>query len=110
MPNRPDLDKMTVQELTALIQEANAKRQQKMVEAKTALLSEFREKASQLGLTLESMINPSPSRQKPPKANGPSVAVKYRGPNGEEWSGRGRLPKWIQAAEAGGKNREEFRV
>lgn len=41
---------------------------------------------------------------KPEKAKRP-VPVKFRGPNGEEWSGRGRAPKWIEHAE-----REQFRV
>lgn len=35
-----------------------------------------------------------------------SVAVKYRGPNGEEWTGRGRAPNWI----AGIQDREQFKV
>jgi DNA-binding protein H-NS len=29
-------------------------------------------------------------------------------PNGEEWSGRGRMPKWLAALEAEGRGREEF--
>ena len=32
------------------------------------------------------------------------VAAKYRGPNGETWTGRGRQPKWV------GDNREEYLV
>ena len=35
--------------------------------------------------------------------------IKYRGPNGEEWSGRGRLPGWLASLEAEGGNRESFR-
>ncbi|WP_370655812.1 H-NS histone family protein, partial [Paracraurococcus lichenis] len=34
----------------------------------------------------------------------------YRGPNGETWSGRGRLPKWLHAAEAEGKSRDSFLI
>ena len=34
----------------------------------------------------------------------------YRGPKGQEWSGRGRVPRWVRDAEAAGKNREEFAV
>ncbi|WP_407927987.1 H-NS family nucleoid-associated regulatory protein [Belnapia arida] len=36
--------------------------------------------------------------------------MRFRGPNGEEWSGRGCLPKWLHAMQAEGRNREEFRV
>jgi DNA-binding protein H-NS len=37
--------------------------------------------------------------------------VKYRGPNGETWSGGpGRRPQWIQEAVKAGKSIEEFAV
>jgi DNA-binding protein H-NS len=32
------------------------------------------------------------------------VAPKYRGPNGETWTGRGRQPSWL------GEDREKFRI
>jgi DNA-binding protein H-NS len=38
------------------------------------------------------------------------VAVKYRGPNGETWTGRGRPPGWLAALEAQGANREVYRI
>ena len=39
-----------------------------------------------------------------------AVAAKYRGPNGETWSGRGRAPKWLEALEAQGRQRSEFSI
>ena len=39
-----------------------------------------------------------------------SLPPKYRGPNGEEWSGRGHTPKWLTALEATGRQRDEFRI
>ena len=36
--------------------------------------------------------------------------VRYRGPNGQEWSGRGRPPAWIITHEAKGGNREAFLI
>ena len=38
------------------------------------------------------------------------VPVKYRGPMGETWSGRGRAPGWIRAAEQIGGSRKTFMV
>lgn len=38
------------------------------------------------------------------------VAPKYRGPNGETWSGRGLTPRWLSALVAQGRNKEEFAV
>ncbi|MEO6986019.1 MAG: H-NS histone family protein [Paralcaligenes sp.] len=40
-----------------------------------------------------------------------TVPVKYRHPKtGECWTGRGKAPRWITAAEAGGENRDSFRL
>ena len=49
----------------------------------------------------------APSSSKKAKA---AVAAKYRGPNGETWSGRGRAPKWLEALEAQGRPRAEFSI
>lgn len=38
------------------------------------------------------------------------VPTKYIGPNGEKWSGRGLLPRWITELERQGRHREEFLV
>jgi DNA-binding protein H-NS len=39
------------------------------------------------------------------------VPVKFRnGETGETWSGRGRTPRWLVAAEAAGRTRDEFKV
>ncbi|MFT3848096.1 MAG: H-NS histone family protein [Propionivibrio sp.] len=45
-----------------------------------------------------------------PKKAKPAVAAKYRGPNGETWTGRGRAPKWLEALEAQGRTRAEFSI
>lgn len=41
---------------------------------------------------------------------GAKVAAKYRGPNGESWSGRGLMPRWLAAQVAAGKPKENFAV
>lgn len=41
---------------------------------------------------------------------GAKVAAKYRGPNGETWSGRGLMPRWLAALVAAGKSKESFAV
>lgn len=39
------------------------------------------------------------------------VAPKYRHPeSGETWSGRGKAPRWLAAAEASGQARESFLI
>ena len=41
---------------------------------------------------------------------GRTVAVKYRDDAGNSWTGRGRTPLWLVAAEKAGKKRESFLV
>lgn len=44
------------------------------------------------------------------KAAGVSVAAKYRGPNGETWSGRGLTPRWLATLLAQGQTKEAFAI
>lgn len=44
------------------------------------------------------------------KNAGTVVAPKFLGPNGEAWSGRGLMPRWLSALVAQGKTREDFAV
>lgn len=50
----------------------------------------------------------APKAAKRTEKSGPAVAAKYRGPNGEAWSGRGLTPRWLTALVAQGKTKEEF--
>jgi len=51
---------------------------------------------------------------KTPKASkstkGVVVPPKYRGPNGETWSGRGLMPRWMAALVAQGRQKDEFAI
>jgi DNA-binding protein H-NS len=38
------------------------------------------------------------------------VAAKFRGPNGETWSGRGLTPKWLASLVSQGQSKESFAV
>ena len=44
------------------------------------------------------------------KNAGAVVAAKFRGPNGETWSGRGLMPRWLSALVAQGKSKEDFAI
>ena len=43
------------------------------------------------------------------KSANPAPA-KYRGPNGETWSGRGLMPRWLSALVATGQAKESFAI
>jgi DNA-binding protein H-NS len=51
-----------------------------------------------------------PKVPKEPKKSITPVAAKYRGPNGETWSGRGLTPKWLTALLAQGQSKEAFAI
>ena len=38
------------------------------------------------------------------------VPAKYRGPDGETWSGRGLTPRWLAALMTDGRAKEEFAI
>lgn len=38
------------------------------------------------------------------------VAAKYKGPNGETWSGRGLTPKWLASLVAAGGSKEQYLI
>ena len=42
--------------------------------------------------------------------SGQVVAAKYRGPNGETWSGRGLAPRWLASLITTGKTKEDFAI
>ncbi len=50
------------------------------------------------------------ARAKPAASSGVKVPVKYRGPDGATWSGRGLMPRWLSALVAQGRQKDEFAV
>ncbi|AUA58894.1 DNA-binding protein [Achromobacter spanius] len=57
-------------------------------------------------------LSPTSSDAPAPRLDGRSrVAPKYRDPEtGQTWTGRGVMPRWLAAAELGGRNRRHFIV
>jgi DNA-binding protein H-NS len=102
-----DLDSMTVPELRALATAATAKAQEKTEAAKQAVLDDTRAKLAELGVDFDGLLKAPPAKKARPAA---SLPVKFRGPKGEAWSGRGKLPQWLADAEKQGQKREEFKV
>ena len=40
----------------------------------------------------------------------PINPIRYRGPDGQEWTGLGRQPNWMKVAVENGRDKEEFAV
>jgi len=49
-------------------------------------------------------------RGKSSKMAGTTVAPKFRGPNGETWSGRGLMPRWLNQLLEQGAKKEDFAI
>ena len=68
-------------------------------------------KASELRRQLARLTGVTPKRGRPAgKRKGAKVAPKYRGPDGELWSGRGMKPRWMVAALKKGKKIDDFAI
>jgi DNA-binding protein H-NS len=102
--------RLTAKELNTVSEAIEAARLEHSTTDRQALLAEFQEKAAALGLSLEELVKqPKATKAKSGKAT-KKVAPKYRASNGDEWSGRGRPPKWIVMLEAEGKRREDYLI
>ena len=107
--NLPSIEHLSPADLTSLIAEAERVREAKLGEAKQALIEEMRERAAELGLTVEGLMGGERRRRQRADA-GKKLPVKYRGPKGEEWAGRGPTPRWLRALESAGKKRTDYEV
>ena len=86
-----------------------------------AVLAQLREQMAAYGITAEELSRPAPKArpQAPPakpvnpvKGKKPVVSspAKYRGPQGQSWTGRGTAPRWLNDLVAEGKTREDFLI
>lgn len=89
-------------------------------------VQEIREKMEVFGITVKDLqttkrgpkagkVKKDPTPRKPGVAGakkilGKTVAAKFRGPNGETWSGRGLSPRWLTTLVEQGANRDDFAI
>lgn len=91
----------------ALMQQAEEARKKEIAE----VVADIKTKMQEYGITA-SDLGIAASGKRASKKVGPSTpsVVRYRSPNGEEWSGMGRQPAWMKKAIDEGKNKEDFAV
>ena len=87
-----------------------------------AVLAQLREQMAAYGITAEELSRPAPKTRatkvsvakhpSPAKGKKPvtSSPIKYRGPEGQAWTGRGTSPKWLNDLLVDGKTRDDFQV
>lgn len=59
-------------------------------------LANIRSIMNEYGITPSDLGKTSRKQQKVKNLNSGQVPPKYRGPNGQTWTGRGRQPKWLE--------------
>lgn len=106
MAKLPDLDKLNYAELQELIRNAQQALQEKQASAKNELKESFIAKAREHGISLEELFG------KGRRGGKGSVAIKYRDPKNPEntWTGRGRMPRWLQAAVDAGRKKDSYLI
>jgi DNA-binding protein H-NS len=100
------LDQLSLKEL-----HAHREKVDQAIEARTRIeRDEIRKSVEKLcashGLTVEDVIG----KRKGHGLKGSKVAAKYKGGPGETWSGRGRRPRWLEAALKKGGKLESFAI
>ena len=87
-----------------------------------AVLSELRQQMAACGITAEELSRPAAKAAKPrgslaktaspAKAKKPDVPspIKYRGPEGQGWTGHITAPRWLNDLVAAGQTREDFLI
>src|SRR6266516_2864029 len=101
------MELLNAQELRVIRDSAEKQRLGKLKHAKTSVIAEMRQKFGELDLTLEEVLELE-GNKKTRKAASPKA--KYRSPDGQEWSGRGRIAAWLKKLEDEGHSREEYKV
>jgi DNA-binding protein H-NS len=103
----------TYLELRARGEKLLAEAEELRVKELNDVIEDIKQKMKSYGLTAQDLgfAGSGATRQRKSSGSTTKSVVKYRGPNGEGWSGgRGRKPRWVTEALAKGKKLEDFAV
>ena len=109
------IESMSESELRELIQNAEDALDRLVAKRARATLKEAKRMAADVGFELTFTKIGKPRKRKAktePQASRAKVLPKYRNPENadETWSGRGRQPKWVQAALAAGEKLSDLAI
>ena len=86
---------------------------QALCKLRDEIAEELKSRAEGLQRTIDQLVGPTsfPSTERRGGSKkGYKVAPKYKGPQGEKWSGRGKTPRWLTAAMSEGKQLNDFLI
>ena len=101
MPTYQDI----LRQIDQLTKEAEKIRQSEL----SAAIADIKAKMSQYGISVSDIRGSetaprSPAKRRAASGSRKKVAPKYRGSNGELWTGRGRRPAWVVAELSKGRS------
>lgn len=96
----------TYVELKAQAQELLRQAEALRSDERKGVIAELKAKISEYGLSENDLFSSSKAKSAVKR----EVQPKYRGPNGELWTGRGRAPNWMAVLLASGHKKEEFAI
>ena len=110
------LDDLGSVDLGRVAEAAQTLRLAKQQAEREAFIARVRAEAAAIGLVPEQLFAPVPGAPRKQASSAPRkrgrgvVAPQYRSPDGADWSGRGKPPRWLVEQERQGRNRDEFRI
>ena len=118
MPKRNfNVNSLTLSDLLDLRGEVDRALRDKIESEQGALRQRMDELSSLQGVSAPRKVAANgparPARRsgaRPNPLKGRKVTPKYRGPDGQTWSGRGLPPRWLSELERKGKKRESFLI
>jgi DNA-binding protein H-NS len=101
-----DLDRLSLKELKSLQSQVTASIASFEERKKKEAVAELEEKARSLGFSLNELLSVAKSRKLAPGK------PKYANPANrtETWTGRGRKPRWVEAALKAGKSLDDLAI
>ncbi|MGA7327596.1 MAG: H-NS histone family protein [Rhodomicrobium sp.] len=107
-----DFSHYSFEDLLEIMKHLDAEVESRKAKEIAELRLKVEESAKALGVTVEELVGVSGNGRRKRETKHPRgpQPPKYRGPNGEEWSGRGPSPRWMKPLLAKGKTKEDFLI
>lgn len=105
-----DLSTYSVADLRALENQVTEQIKTRTDQEKAAAREQILAIAESAGVSLKELLNGTPGTKKSLK--GTVAPIRFRHPDnkGQQWSGRGRQPKWVQEWLTAGKSIDQLKV
>lgn len=102
MSQLPDISNLSLEQLVELRAQIENRVNELTVQQKKEVMDQIMGLMQTANLTLDDLSTPSARKSK--------SKPKYRSPDGQEWTGKGRKPKWMVEQLEAGKSMDDFLI